>query len=504
MNKIVITIALCSCFLSASGQTTVRDTIYIYETVTVYDTIRVSDTVRIKKTPAMQSMKSIDVDAKYFSSTAATIYKNGIIPNEGNHEDYFMENHKLIIKEKEDMKFNVASFLSGVILTAQTMSGLSAQETQPEEELKRYPMQFGFVYPMTMQGAETVNYSYSLSFSAISGKVGSVSGIGFAGLFNEVLQDSKGVQFGGLTNKARNVYGVQFAGLNNVAKTVKGIQFAGLGNITEDIYGIQFAGISNITEKAYGVQFAGIANISKEMTGGIQFAGVANLTDKSEGLKFAGVTNISQEISGVSFSGVVNRTGILRGVQFAGIVNVIDTIESGIPIAPINIVKKGGYREWSVSTADYLNAAASLKMGIPKFYTILTLGANFMEDKLWASGFGFGTRTVINQRFDFQPEIVSYQYYPHIFKNIREATSNHFKLGLIYKIHDRFGLVVAPSIYHFSNDATDHAAMTISPLPSFFGFEHNWKYRDHTSGERISKTTRHSFGAGISIGILFN
>ena len=402
------------------------------------------------------------------------------------------------------MKLDVATFLNAIILTAQTMSGISAQETKPAEDMTTFPMQLSFVYPMTTQGAQTVDYRYNLSFNLLSGKVGAVKGIEFGGLFNQVEHNVEGIQFGGLANRTHEITGVQFGGLGNAAKTVKGIQFGGWANVSDDVTGVQFGGVANITKSVSGMQFAGIANICKEATNaqfagvvnmseytnGLQFAGIANVTEKIEGAQFAGITNISKEVSGASFGGVFNRTGTLRGFQF-GVVNVIDTIESGVSMAIINIVKKGFYNEWSLSFADFQNVGLSYKMGIQRFYTIFTAGANFMKDNLWVFGIGFGNRTVLNNRFDFQPEIVSYQYFPNNFKNIQNTSATYLKFGFVYKLNEKLGIVVAPSIYHLNSDLKDNGqAYKISPIKEFYS-------------KKIHNNYYLAFGVGISVGLTF-
>lgn len=400
------------------------------------------------------------------------------------------------------MKFNTTKFLGVIIATAQSMSGLLAQEATTETELKRFPAQLSIFYPMTTQGDQTVNYHYNFSFNLFAGRVGAVTGIEFGTLSNRVEREVNGVQFSGLVNITRNVTGVQFAGIINASKNVTGIQQAGWGNIAGNVSGVQLGEIANIAERVKGLQFGGIANATKEMSGlqfggifnlnerneGLQFAGITNVTNESKGFQFAGITNVSNEVSGASFGGVFNRTGTLRGFQF-GIVNVTDTIEKGVSLAIVNIVKKGFYREWSLTFADYLNVGLNYKMGIQRFYTTFTVGANFIEDKLWVAGIGFGNRTALGRRIDFQPEIVSYNYYPSDFKNVRNTWSTHLKLGFIYKLNDRLGIVVAPSIYQFNTDMDENLDYyKISPIEPLY---------KHEKGSSLN-----SIGVGISVGLI--
>jgi hypothetical protein len=128
-------------------------------------------------------------------------------------------------------------------------------------------------------------------------------------------------------------------------------------------------------------------------------------------------------------------------------------------------------------------------MGTQKFYTIFTAGANFMEDNLWVYGFGFGNRTALGPHFDFQPEIVSYQYFPNNFRKVQNVSANHLKLGFVYKLNDRLGITVAPSVYHFYNDFSKNTNyLKISPFSPFYKHENN---------NRL-----HSVGAGISVGLI--
>ena len=511
MKKIILNIALCICSISAYGQTALPDTIYIYETVIVYDTIVIRDTVRVKKAMNMPVVSPVSPNDIIFTSPTknnislsptATFSEKSIIQT----DDIKKSNHH---KKDKEMKLNILNYASAAILAAHTFSGISAQEANratEEEPLPTMPVQFSIAYPMTSMGNQTKDYRFHFSFNLFSGYVGAVKGIEYGLIMNHVERDMTGVQFAGIGNRAREMNGIQFSSIYNVSSTVAGIQFGGITNISKDVSnGIQFSSIANISESVKGIQFGGIANLSESVMGmqfggitntsrnvtGIQFGGTVNYSESITGIQFGGVGNVSEEVTGIQFGGIFNRTGTLRGLQFAGIVNITDTIEKGASIALINIVKKGFYHAWELSFADYQNVGVSFKMGTQKFYTIFSAGANFMEDKLWVAGFGFGNRTALGLRVDFQPEIVGYQYFPNDFKNVRSANSNHLKLGFVFRLNERLGLVVAPSIYHFyAEDDGNGNYYKLSPVSPFFRHERG--------------TNRHSFGAGISIGLLFN
>jgi len=533
-------IALFVCLVSASGQKAVRDTIFIYENVIVFDTIVIRDTVRIKdfiETPVIRP-KGIDKE-KIFSPLTATFSEKYILSSESTNEvkssKFKVQRQKDVStkkmnknnnkEKKKSMKKNMknstnnstnnssnsstknstnkmASFLSAAILTTQSISGILAQDTTSieKEPLPNFPMQVSFVYPISTMGAQTVDYRYGLSLNVLTGKVGAVSGVEFGGIYNHVINDVYGIQFGGIGNRAGDVEGIQYAGWFNIGNYINGIQFGGIANVSNGIKGVQFGGITNINaSKVNGIQFGGIANIAENVTGA-QFAGIVNLAEKVEGAQFAGIGNISNEVTGICFGGIFNRTEKLQGVLFAGIVNVVDTVESGIPFGFINIVKKGGYKEFSVNFADYMNVGLSFKMGIRKFYTIFSTGANFLEDKMWMVGYGVGNRTTISPRFDVQPEIMGYQYFPWDFKNVYHLSSSHLKVGIIYKFNERLGVSVAPSLYLLNGDKRrTERVSSISPIA-----EWDRKYSFHESNIDVDKNIRYSFGAGICVGLLFN
>ena len=432
-----------------------------------------------------------------------------------------------------DLNLNLflKKYLSATILTIQAMAGMLAQETNftEREELPIMPAQVSIVYPMTTMGDQTINYRYHLSFNLFSGKVGAIKGVEFGTIYNYAEHDVWGVQCSGIVNKTRVVTGLQFSGLINTCTILEGIQFSGLLNVCGGVTGIQFGGISNIADSVKGIQFGGIANLSKNVEGiqyvgianvaesvkgiqfsgitnvaesvkGIQFSGISNVTEKIEGIQFSGIGNVSREVSGASFGGIFNLTETLNGIQVAGIVNVVDTVASGVPIALINIVRKGGYREWSLNFADYLNVGLSFKMGTSKFYTIFAAGANFLEDNMWVTGFGFGHRSSLGNRFDFQPEIVDYQYYPFNFKKINYLSATHLKIGFIYKLNDHLGISIAPSLYFLNGDV--RRTERVGSIPPFAEWERKYSYQNRYVD--IENVNRHSFGAGISVGLLLH
>lgn len=481
MKKLLLIPALLFCFcINVFGQQPKQasvDTIYIYEKVIVYDTLRVYDTIRITKTLEQQLQTKNSQPVIFLSSPAATLSKNGIILHENSNN-----------LNSENMKMKKVSYLSAMLMLLQGMVGVSAQEQNPNPE-KTFPAQMSFVYPISTMGKNSVDYRYYFSLNMLSGKTGAISGMEFGGLFNRTMADMSGFQAAGLGNKTGNVTGLQFGGLGNISANVTGMQTGGLGNISGNVTGLQFAGLANVAESVHGVQVAGLANIVDSVSG-LQFAGLANITDNSRGIQVAGLANISDEVSGLRIAGLYNQTKTLRGFQIS-LVSVADSIESGASLALVNIVKKGAYHEWWASCSDYVNVELGYKLGIQRFYTIYSVGFNFVEDQLWVSGIGFGNRTRISSSFAFQPELIYYVYYPKDFKDIQLTSAGHLKLGLVYNVSPSIGISLAPSVYVRNSDKTNNSDYyKVSPISSFYthGFSNNSKLE---------------VGLGLSLGVTF-
>src|SRR5690606_19131258 len=71
----------------------------------------------------------------------------------------------------------------------------------------------------------------------------------FAGFGNFNSSNTRGVQFAGFINTARDVQGMQAAGMINVAKKVKGVQL-GIINVADSVDGVSI-GIFNFVKNGY-------------------------------------------------------------------------------------------------------------------------------------------------------------------------------------------------------------------------------------------------------------
>jgi len=418
-----------------------------------------------------------------------------------------------------------------VIFAVIFVFGTANAQTEQSKQ-KSFPAQVSIFYPLGTHGWESADYTYNFSLNLMHGKVGGINGLEISGFVGRVYGNVYGTQVAGFVNTTENVTGIQVAGLVNTSNNMNGIQVAGLVNTTNNVIGTQIAGLVNASDDVIGIQVAGLVNAS-DTVGGIQIAGLVNAADVVKGIQIGGLLSLSRCLQGIQIGGLgneaccvrgiqigglniacnylkgmqialtnfadtvkgglqigtFNRTQTLRGLQI-GLVSVNDTIESGGSLSLVNIVRRGFYRSWEVSVADYSNLAVTYRMGTRTLYTIYTVGANFIEDNLWNVGIGFGHRRAINNNLDFRPEIVSYNYFPMDFRNIQSTFSTHLKFGFVYNVSENFGISLTPSVFALNsrrNSDTEH--YRVSPISPFYTREkNNWQT---------------AIGAGISLGINF-
>jgi len=353
---------------------------------------------------------------------------------------------------------------------------------------RTFPAQVSIFYPMGTHGQQSVDYQYNFSLNLFYGRIGGLNGVEISGLVGRVDGDVRGVQVAGIGNmagnfsgystrysfqEAGNVSGIQVAGIFNGAGNIIGIQTGGIFNGAGNVVGVQTAGIVNGAGNLVGIQTAGIFNGAGNVNG-IQTAGIFNAAGNVTGMQVGGIFNVAANMNGIQIAGIFNRTQTLRGLQI-GLISVNDTIESGGSLSLVNIVRRGFYRSWEVSVADYSNLAVTYRMGTRTLYTIYTVGANFIEDNLWNFGIGFGHRRAISNNLDFRPEIVSYNYFSMDFKDIQPTFSTHLKFGFVYNVSKNFGISITPSVFQLSSRRCNSDAdfYRVSPIAPFYTRERN-------------------------------
>ena len=335
------------------------------------------------------------------------------------------------------------------ILTIFTIIGIFAQGT-----VRYSPFQVSLFPPLGTNGmhaANTVNY---FSLNIFTGVSAGVQGIEVGSFVNIERDFVKGIQLAGFGSiNAGDIQSMQFSGFFNVNKgsgiaiqsagfvnlnagDIKGIETAGFFNTSRDFTGIQAAGFGNLAGKVEGGQAGGFFNISGDITGGQaagfvnraknvlggQAAGFVNLAGDVQGGQAAGFVNLAEDVEGGQAAGFINVARNVKGFQIAGFINICDSID-GVPIAVVSIVRKNGYRKIEISSDETFYLNTSLKMGVEKFYTSITLGMRTNHAKNYYSyGFGAGTNIVFDpkkslsieyqmqQLFDFEFESGSYDH----------------------------------------------------------------------------------------------
>ncbi len=371
-----------------------------------------------------------------------------------------------------------------VILTIGSLFG-------QEKTRKELPAQISFVYPLGTSGKNSIYHHYNFSLNMLLGSVGSIEGCEVGGLINSNRSYVKGFQMAGLGNITKgDVKGMQAAGLMNISNNMEGFQAGGLFNAANaKVNGMQVGGLFNSSKDIEGYQTSGLFNSAENATG-LQTAGIFNTSNSVNGVQIGGILNInSEDLKGVQIAGIYNQTKKLNGFQL-GLINIIDTVESGISVGLITIIRKGYYDELEISVSDYNNIAFAYKGGLKSFYNIVSVSYNFIEDELLGIGFGFGLIKEIDSKHSFQPELIWNTYLPTDFKNIRTTHIINLKFGMVRNINKKLALSFSPGIYvGFKNLKDGKYGYTQSPIKPVYW--HN--------GEK----SRTELGVGFSLGLSF-
>jgi hypothetical protein len=158
---------------------------------------------------------------------------------------------------------------------------------------------------------------------------------------------------------------------------------------TGNFDGVQASLINTTGGKLSGAQI-GLGNLAVGDVNGLQ----------------GSLVNVAASVNGAQI-GLANVTKTLKGFQF-GLINYVDNIEDGIPIGLLSIVRNGGYHAVEYSFTEFHPVTLSLKLGVEKFYTNLSIAYNASGEFEWsdfATGVGFGSILNINKSFYFNPEL---------------------------------------------------------------------------------------------------
>ena len=292
---------------------------------------------------------------------------------------------------------------------------INAQEDANDNNIVR-PFQVTFITPLGTNGTGAPQIINKLSFNILAGYNGGVDGFELGGFLNLADDFVKGVQISGFGNiVGGNAEAAQIAGFMNIdGGEVVGVQVAGFGNLAEESEGIQVAGFMNIAGDIKGIQVAGFLNTAGDI----------------EGIQTGGFLNVASKV---------------KGLQIAGFINICDTID-GIAVAPISIVKKGGYRRFEFWGNETFFMNTSFKIGVKHFYTVYTLGFRPVADDFNTGiGFGIGTNIELSPRKSVDLEAHTYIVNRYFRENWYYNNLNQLRISFNYQISEHFSIFAGPA-----------------------------------------------------------
>ena len=336
--------------------------------------------------------------------------------------------------------YEINCMMKAMIGLAMICSFNVIQAQEANETLTR-PFQVSFVSPLGTNGLQSGQVINNVSLNIIAGYSAGVNGFELGSVTNIVNGNVAHGQIAGVANLVKGTTkGVQIAGVTNLNKSeVTGVQVAGIANVvSDDANAFQLAGVTNYTVgNASKGQIAGAVNVTNGAVGITQIAGAANIATKTvKGVQIAGFANYGHEaVQGVQI-GVFNYARNLKGVQ-VGVINVADTVEKGIPIGVLTVVRNG-YRAVELSSNETIHGLVSFKTGTDRFYNIFSAGAIIGNDNAWSVGYGIGTMLPISSKMDIAIEAQAF----HI--NEQEEWTeglnmlNRLNLNVSYQFFKRF------------------------------------------------------------------
>lgn len=430
------------------------------------DTIFIYDTIRITVTRPASSTTN------FFEEPTATISKDSIIVEEQSKQSSTMSNFR------ESANRLIQRIAVGTMATVTSVTTVFA-ETPPESQFyppeiqietqvdtivkvdsifeiepkKRAPIYLSFAYPIGLFGTESENYIFNFGFSLLTGAVGGIEGIQWAGLYNQVSGRVNGIQWAGLINLTEEMRGVQWAGICNFTQDVRGIQWAGIMNQSNNVSGAQWAGILNVANNVQGIQWSGIYGVADTLTG-LQWSGIASEAKVVEGMQWGGIVSRANHVRGLQM-GLINSTRSLSGVQI-GLINSADTTESGLSIGLINLNRRDRFREIEVNITSHATVLLGYRIGRPVFHTMFAVGTSLVGDgggflnQRFETRLGFGNLTPLYNSLYLQTSLY-WNYSPNRFwgpKEDRVLQDNWTTLssGLIFYWGDRLGIKVIPNV----------------------------------------------------------
>jgi hypothetical protein len=234
----------------------------------------------------------------------------------------------------------------------------------------------------------------------------------------------------------------------------KTIIYSMVVNIVPDQFNFPLIGFVNLAYGSHNSTHIGFVNLNQnDFTGvqisfintvgggvkGAQIGFINTCTNSLGGLQLSFVNTVAKHTDGAQI-GFVNKTRVLKGFQL-GFVNYTDTLDKGIPLGFLSIVREGGYRALEISVTEMYPINLSFKIGVKKLYSSFTASYNPNWGKNFAVGLGLGSILPLNESIYFSPELLSQST---IINNNQQIFSLTTNLG--YCINPRVQFTIGPSV----------------------------------------------------------
>jgi hypothetical protein len=240
-----------------------------------------------------------------------------------------------------------------------------------------------------------------------------------------------------------------------------GFRFPLIGfiNIADGDHNLPQIGFVNSNMDNFTSLQTGFINTVGGNTTGFQLGFVNTTAGSMRGVQFGFINTVGGDVTGPQLGFVNTTTGSMRGIQFGfvntaeefnglqfGFINYADSIESGIPVGFISIVRDGGYKAVELSVTEISPINTAFKIGVDALYSSINVSYNpgkkgFLESIFL--GVGLGSNIPINEAFFFNPELINTTY---IFAGNQNYLS--FVPNIGYRVENISGLsvIIGPSI----------------------------------------------------------
>jgi hypothetical protein len=339
-------------------------------------------------------------------------------------------------------------------------------------DLYQSPFQFTFMFPpLSTNGVRNAETEVNASLNLFTGYTGAIDGFELGSFLNINRYHMHGFQGSGF--------------LNIVGGEVSGVQIAGFGNTTGgSTRGAQLSGFFNIAGTyESGIQIGGFLNLAGSGDINVQASGFCNVAENVKAAQIGGFLNVAEHVKGFQGAGFINVAGYVDGVQAAGFINICDSI-NGIPLGVINIVRHNGYRHFVVSMSESQYINLSYRMGVRKFYTILSFGKLSGPGSRWIYGYGIGSEFDVRENIYMNIELTSGQElwiadsradWP--LQVDRLNLLNQGRVLFNFRRGEKISLFAGPTL----NVAVSEASPYIGDMP-YYEIGPNWAVYDRTHG----------------------